>query len=207
MTVDEALGELLEGNARFVSGVAAHPNQDAEHRAALAEAQAPFAVIFGCSDSRLAAEIIFDRGLGDLFVVRTAGHAVGRGVLGSIEYAVSVLAVPLVVVLGHSSCGAVTATRDSVTSHERPEGHLGHVIDAIAPSVREAAARGVSAVDRIVDIHVERTAEHVRLHCPPLNAAVAAGRSAIVGMSYRLTDGRVRVVSSTLHRPPGRRAD
>src|SRR5271165_1116409 len=100
---------LKEGNERFVAGKPKHPSQSVEHRASLAVAQKPTAVIFGCADSRVAAELIFDQGLGDMFVVRTAGHVIDSAVLGSIEYAVTVLNVPLIVVLGHDSCGAVKA--------------------------------------------------------------------------------------------------
>src|ERR671928_2221925 len=106
-TPRDAFELLLAGNQRFVAGTPEHPNQDAARRAETAPSQQPFAVLFGCSDSRLAAEIIFDRGLGDLFVVRTAGHLVGAEVLASIEYGVAVLDTPLVVILSHDSCGAV----------------------------------------------------------------------------------------------------
>src|SRR5437588_3728996 len=139
-TPEAALAELRAGNERFVAGTRIHPNQDAEHRAALASVQTPFAVVFGCSDSRLAAEIIFDRGLGDLFVVRTAGHTIGPEVLGSVEYAVTILHTPLVVVLGHSSCGAVQAARDAEAGGTRPDGHVGALVDAVIPSVRRAGA-------------------------------------------------------------------
>ena len=105
---------LREGNERFVSGTQQHPSQGIAHRAKLVEAQHPTAVIFGCGDSRVAAELIFDAGLGDMFVVRTAGHVVDPSVLGSIEYAVEVLNVPLIVVLGHDKCGAVKATIDAL---------------------------------------------------------------------------------------------
>ena len=98
---------MLRGNARFVAGDPQHPRQDVERREALLERQAPHAALFGCSDSRLAAEIIFDKGLGDLFVVRNAGQVISDSVLGSLEYAVAVLNVPLIVVLGHDECGAV----------------------------------------------------------------------------------------------------
>src|SRR5262245_11271859 len=105
---------LKEGNERFVAGKPEHPSQSIEHRASLAEAQKPTAVVFGCADSRVAAEIIFDQGLGDMFVVRTAGHVIDSAVLGSIEYGVTVLNVPLIVVLGHDSCGAVKATLSAI---------------------------------------------------------------------------------------------
>lgn len=190
----QALAELRAGNERFVSGTRIHPNQDAEHRTSLADSQTPFAVMFGCSDSRLAAEIIFDRGLGDLFVVRTAGHTVGPEVLGSIEYAVTMLDTPLVVVLGHNSCSAVTAARDAVTQGAVPAGHLGAVVNAIVPSVRIAATRHVDDVDGIVQIHIQRTVDDLLAHSDVLANAVTEGRCAVVGMSYQLTAGRVRTV-------------
>lgn len=191
VTPERAVAELRAGNERFVTGTRIHPNQDAEHRAALAGAQTPFAVIFGCSDSRLAAEIIFDRGLGDLFVVRTAGHTVGPEVLGSIEYAVSVLHTPLVVVLGHNSCGAVRAARDAVVSGTEPSGHLRAVVAGIAPSVRVATSKNIDDVDRIVDIHIQRTVDHLLAHSEALARAVAAGRCRVLGMSYELSAGLV----------------
>lgn len=194
-TPSAALAELRAGNCRFVAGTRWHPNQDAEHRAAVARAQTPYAVVFGCSDSRLAAEIIFDQGLGDLFVVRTAGHTVGREVLGSIEYAVSALATPLVLVLGHSSCGAVEAARAAVASGTLPTGYLRHLVAAIVPSVRAAASRQITDLDGIVDVHIARTVRELGEKSTMLADAVAAGRCAVVGMSYQLGDGRVHVVS------------
>src|SRR6187549_4006014 len=104
---------MQRGNERFVTGAPLHPRQDVERREELALAQRPDAALFGCSDSRLAAEIIFDKGIGDLFVVRNAGQIISDSVLGSLEYAVSVLGVPLIVVLGHDECGAVRAAIDS----------------------------------------------------------------------------------------------
>lgn len=201
LTPEQALAELCAGNERFVTGTRVHPNQDTEHRAALAAEQYPFAVVFGCSDSRLAAEIIFDRGLGDLFVVRTAGHTIGAEVLGSIEYAVTVLATPLVVVLGHNSCGAVTAARDAVLNGTRATGHVRVLVDAIVPSVRAAAvADGAGErldVDRIVEVHIKRTVEQLPRESPVLAEAIAAGRCAVVGMAYHLSAGRARRLSTT----------
>ena len=139
----DAWQRLLEGNERFVSGDSMHPNQNASRRSELVNAQSPFAVIFGCADSRLAAEIIFDVGLGDVFVVRTAGHVIDDAVLGSLEYAVSALHVPLIVVLGHDNCGAVThprpgrtcqAARIHVRSPLRPARHRRAWMMAQAPS-------------------------------------------------------------------------
>jgi carbonic anhydrase len=191
-----ALAELLAGNHRFVTGARIHPHQDAEYRAALAQAQRPFAVVFGCSDSRLAAEIIFDRGLGDLFVVRTAGHIVGPEVLSSIEYGVSVLGAPLVLVLGHDSCGAILATMDTIAGRIDPGQGLRAIIDRVTPSVETAAARGIRDADRIAAVHVERTIEIVAARDTALSAAVTAGTCGVVGLTYRLADGRVTVAGS-----------
>src|SRR6476660_4412629 len=194
-TPARALAELLAGNRRFIGGERIHPHQDVEHRAAVAQGQTPFAVIFGCSDSRLAAEIIFDRGLGDLFVVRTAGHTFGPEVLGSIEYAVALLDTPLVVVLGHDSCGAVTAAHDTAASGETPPGYIVALVEAVLPSVEVAAGRGVHDVNGIVDVHIQCTVELLLQRSLTLADAVAAGRCAVVGMSYQLAAGRVRVVT------------
>ncbi|MFJ6164177.1 carbonic anhydrase [Micromonospora orduensis] len=192
----QAYAELTAGNRRFVSGSPRHPNQDAGHRAAVADGQHPFAVIVGCSDSRLAAEIIFDRGLGDLFVVRTAGHTTGPEVLGSVEYAVTVLGTPLVVVLGHDSCGAVQAAREVAATGVAPQGHLGAVVDAVLPSLRRAAADGVDDIDEIVDIHIAQTVEALLEQSSVLADAVTRGRCAVVGVSYRLAAGVVRPVAA-----------
>ncbi|MFJ7248886.1 carbonic anhydrase [Kitasatospora sp. NPDC098652] len=191
----EALRVLLEGNARFVGGSPEHPNQDAGRRAALAPAQKPFAVLFGCSDSRLAAEIIFDRGLGDLFVVRTAGHVTGAEALGSIEYGVAVLECPLVVVLGHDSCGAVAAALDSLEQGRLPGGFVRDVVERVTPSVLSARAAGIEDPDAIVDEHIRQTVDLLLERSQLLAAKVAEGRAAVVGLSYRLTDGQARTVA------------
>jgi carbonic anhydrase len=194
-TPDDALQELLAGNERFVTGARIHPHQDAERRAAVANAQRPFAVIFGCSDSRLAAEIIFDRGLGDLFVVRTAGHIVGPEVLASIEYGVTILGAPLVVVLGHDSCGAVQATHAALTGGYEPTEGTQAIVDRIRPSMEHAAARGITDLDAVATVHIGLTAE--MLTRTGIGDAVAAKECAVAGMAYRLEDGRVTLISSS----------
>ena len=190
-TPDDALAELLAGNERFVSGARVHPHQDAEHRATLVQAQSPFAVVFGCSDSRLAAEIIFDRGLGDLFVVRTAGHVYGAEVLASIEYGVTVLGAPLVVVLGHDSCGAIRATHDALTGAAEPGPGLRAIVHRITPIIRSAERQGVTDLDDISAAHVRHTVARLPEEAPALAEAVRAKECAVVGMTYRLRDGRV----------------
>ena len=193
-TPAEALDELLAGNERFVMGVRVHPHQDAERRAALAGSQRPFAVVFGCSDSRLAAEIIFDRGLGDLFVVRTAGHIIGAEVLASIEYGVTVLDAPLVVVLGHDSCGAIQAAHDALAGNLPPAPGLRAIIDRVTPSIQHAHTRDITDHGDIATVHVQWTVDAITSQRTGLADLVEAGRCAVVGMTYRLGDGRVTVV-------------
>ncbi len=190
MTPAQALSELLAGNDRFLRGTPEHPNQDATRRAALVRVQQPFAVVFGCSDSRLAAEIIFDRGLGDLFVVRTAGHIVGPEVAASIEYGVTVLGAPLLVVLGHDSCGAIRAAHDALTGVASPTPGLQVVVDRIGPSV--TLGDDLDAVSRA---HVQRTVSALEKD-PGIAPAVAAGSCAVVGLTYRLAEGRTAMVDT-----------
>lgn len=199
LTPAQAWQRLHEGNERFVSGRAAHPNQDAQRRESLAAGQNPFAVIFGCSDSRLAAEIIFDLGLGDTFVVRTAGQVLGGGSLGSLEYAVAELGVPLVVVLGHDSCGAVTVTNQAFESGQMPGGFVRDLVEAIMPSVVAASrAQADSAqVNDMVREHTRQTAERIVDQSRIVADAVQEGRTAVVGVFYNLRDGHAELLSST----------
>jgi carbonic anhydrase len=196
MTVRTALDTLLAGNRRFTGGTPEHPNQDAARRAAIVPSQSPFAVLFGCSDSRLAAEIIFDRGLGDLFVVRTAGHVAGTEVLGSIEFGVSVLNAPLVVVLGHDSCGAVAAACSALENGQTPGGFVRDVVERVTPSVLAARAAGRDTAEEILAEHIEHTVDLLLERSRVLADAVAAGRLAVVGLSYRLSDGSAQLVAT-----------
>ncbi|MBO1334506.1 carbonic anhydrase [Streptomyces sp. VRA16 Mangrove soil] len=195
-TPDEAFDKLLAGNQRFVTGAPSHPNQDAARRAEIAPAQSPFAVMFGCADSRLAAEIIFDQGLGDLFVVRTAGHVVGTEVLGSVEYGVSVLDCPLVVVLGHDSCGAVAAARAAVENGTAPGGFVRDVVERVTPSVLAAHAAGHTEEREILHEHIRNTVDLLVERSRALADGVASGRTAVVGMAYQLADGTAELVAA-----------
>ncbi|MFF8538638.1 carbonic anhydrase [Streptomyces sp. SAS_267] len=195
-TPRDAIDLLMAGNQRFVSGTPEHPNQDATRRTEIAPSQQPFAVLFGCSDSRLAAEIIFDRGLGDLFVVRTAGHVAGTEVLGSIEFGVSVLNAPLVVVLGHDSCGAVAAACSALENGQTPGGFVRDVVERVTPSVLAARAAGRDTAEEILAEHIEHTVDLLLERSRVLADAVAAGRLAVVGLSYRLSDGSAQLVAT-----------
>ncbi|MEU4356798.1 carbonic anhydrase [Streptomyces virginiae] len=195
-TPRDAFELLMAGNQRFVSGTPEHPNQDATRRTETAPSQQPFAVLFGCSDSRLAAEIIFDRGLGDLFVVRTAGHVAGTEVLGSIEFGVSVLNAPLVVVLGHDSCGAVAAASSALEDGQTPGGFVRDVVERVTPSVLAARAAGRETAEEILDEHIEQTVDLLLERSRVLAERVADGRLAVVGLSYRLADGTAHPVAA-----------
>ncbi len=181
---------LKEGNERFVAGKPEHPSQSIEYRAALAEGQKPTAVLFGCADSRVAAEIIFDQGLGDMFVVRTAGHVIDSAVLGSIEYAVTVLNVPLVVVLGHDSCGAVQATLSALDEGAVPGGYVRDVVERVTPSILLGRRDGLTRVDEFEARHVTETAAQLRARSTAIAERLNDGTLAIAGVTYHLADGR-----------------
>jgi carbonic anhydrase len=184
---------LKEGNERFVAGRAEHPHQGVDRRADLAKGQHPIAAVLTCSDSRVATEIVFDQGLGDVFVVRNAGHVLDVAVLGSIEYAVAALNVPLIVVLGHTNCGAVQATADSVEGGAAPSGHIREVVELLTPSVHAARHAGLTRVDEFVIQHVIETVTQLRIRSATVAAAVTSGALAVVGATYHLADGRVVV--------------
>src|SRR6478672_21149 len=182
---------LKEGNERFVAGKPEHPSQSIEHRASLAATQKPIAVVFGCADSRVAAEIIFDQGLGDMFVVRTAGHITDSAVLGSVEYAVTVLNVPLVVVLGHDSCGAIQVTLTALDDGVVPGGYVRDVVERVTPSILSGRREGLTRVDEFETRHVTETATQLIARSTAIAERVTAGTLAIVGVTYQLADGRV----------------
>ncbi len=195
-TPAQAWAALREGNDRFVRGEMDHPSQSIERRTELSSSQAPFAVLFGCSDSRVAAEIIFDQGLGDLFVVRTAGHVLDTTVIGSIEYGVAVLGTPLVVVLGHDSCGAVAAATTALNDGDLPPGFVRAVVDRVIPSiVNLVGPQGIGTLDAATlgHEHVRHTVQMLQGYSVTLAEAVEAGRCAIIGLEYTLADGKVHV--------------
>lgn len=187
---------LKEGNERFVAGKPVHPSQSVEHRASLAAGQQPIAVIFGCSDSRVAAELIFDLGLGDTFVVRTAGQAIDSAVLGSIEYAVAILDVPLIVILGHDSCGAVKAALSALDEGAIPGGFVRDLVERVAPSILMGRRDGLSRVDEFEARHVRETAAQLMERSSAIAQRVSAGTLGIAGVTYHLADGKAALVDS-----------
>ncbi len=185
---------LKEGNERFVAGQPEHPSQSVGHRASLAAGQKPTAVVFGCADSRVAAELIFDQGLGDMFVVRTAGQAIDSAVLGSIEFAVTVLNVPLIVVLGHDSCGAVKAALAAIDEGAIPGGFVRDVVERVTPTILMGRRDGLSRVDEFEERHVRETLAQLTSRSSAIAERVAAGTLAVAGVTYHLADGRAALV-------------
>ncbi|MBS7546661.1 carbonic anhydrase [Dietzia massiliensis] len=189
-----ALDRLLTGNRRYVDGANLHAHQDPARRAELTGEQHPFGMVFGCADSRVPAEVVFDQGLGDLFVIRNAGHIVDPSVLGSIEFGVDVLGIPLTLVLGHTSCGAVGATINAIDSHSTPSGYLRDVVERIAPAVFEARRDPDAGYDDVVIENVRQTVTAIREKSAAVDRAITEGRTAIVGAIYNLEAGTVTPV-------------
>lgn len=182
---------LRKGNERFVSGESIRPHQNARRREALASGQKPFAIVLTCADSRVAPEIFFDQGLGDIFVLRNAGNVVDDHVLGSMEYAVEHLGTSLVVVVGHSKCGAVAA---AVAGGEAP-GHIGSIVESIAPSV-SAGVGAADPVDAVVRANARRMAELIAGSKPILAKAVGEGHLKVVAARYDIATGQVEFLKS-----------
>lgn len=204
----EALARLEEGNRRFLSGRAAGDGPAwPTFRAELAEVeQRPFAIVLGCSDSRTPVEILFDQGFGDLFVVRIAGNVVAPSVVGSIEFAAAQYGTRLVVVLGHTRCGAIGATLKAVASGEGPDSkNVRAITDRIAPHVAPLVHRGASPDDEQLQREAMRanvlaSVDHLRHGSRLLEDLVLAQRLSIVGAEYELESGRVTFFEPPEHR-------
>jgi carbonic anhydrase len=190
LTPDQALERLLQGNQRYVAGKTTHPDQTAERRLGLANGQAPFAIILTCADSRVAPELFFDQGLGDLFVIRNAGNILDDHVIGSMEYAVEHLHAGLIVVVGHGQCGAVSA---AVAGGEVP-GHIRSVTEAIAPALEDARNLPGDKVDNAVRANAQRVAGILTHVEPFLKTATKEGHLKIVAARYDLSTGQVEIL-------------
>ncbi len=196
-TTDQAWQQLLTGNKNFVSGDLSHEHQDAAKRKELVAEQTPFAALFGCSDSRLAAEMIFDVGLGDLFVVRNAGQVIAETILGSLEFAVEVLKVPLIVILGHDQCGAITAGVAAQKGSVKFEGEFIHnLVNRITPTIEQGLSVGETTIEEFTRRHIKETVSELVQRSEIIRDAVKAGRLGIVGAEYKLGIGEVRLVDS-----------
>ncbi len=190
-TPDAAFARLMEGNARYVSGKMNEPDFSAG-RAARAQGQAPFAAILGCADSRVAPELAFDQGPGELFIVRVAGNFVTPDGLGSLEFGAAVLGTKVIMVLGHTSCGAVNATVAAVQKGNNLPGHIAGLVTAMKPGIEPVVkAGGTDLEQRSVVANVQANVRRLQTEKPILGDMVAAGKLKVVGAYYDLPTGKV----------------
>ena len=193
LSPDASLERLLKGNTRYVEGVSLR--HDFKHeREALAGGQNPYAAILSCADSRIAPEYAFDSARGDLFVCRVAGNFATAETIASLEYAVAVLAVPLILVLGHDSCGAVDAAIKSLKDNTTLPGHMPSLVDGIAPAVKAVSQQGGDTLAKAIRQNVLDNVAKLNAATPILSAAVEQHKLKVVGGIYGLKDGRVDMV-------------
>jgi carbonic anhydrase len=193
LSPDAALERLLKGNERYVDGVSLR--HDFKHeREALAGGQNPYAAVLSCADSRIAPEYAFDTGRGDLFVCRVAGNFATTETIASLEYAVAVLGVPLILVLGHESCGAVDAAIKSLKDDTTLPGHMPSLVTGIAPAVKAVSQQGGDTLGKAIRQNVVDNVAKLGSATPILSAAVEQHKLRVVGGIYRLRDGRVDMV-------------
>jgi carbonic anhydrase len=194
VTPDAAMARLVAGNARFVAGKPLHPHTNSARRDAVAAGQQPFASILACADSRVAPELIFDQGLGDLFVARVAGNVVDDTILASLEYSVIHLGSTLVLVLGHARCGAVQATVEALDGHPSPEDKdtkIGALATLIAPAVEAVPAKTPDRLEKAIELNAANAAAAILANSPPLKARAQAGTLQVRAAIYNLDGGRV----------------
>jgi carbonic anhydrase len=193
-TTDDAWKRLLLGNERFAQGKQIRPRQELAWRQAVVDKQTPFACVLGCVDSRVTPEIVFDQGLGDLLTVRTAGEVLDDAVIGSIEFGVHHLHIPLVVVLGHSNCGAVQATIDVVKKHESARGEVSALIRAIEASVLATPENddAEAFLAACVDEQARRMALELHERSEVVADAVEAGKTRVIAATYDLQSGKIK---------------
>lgn len=193
LTPREALARLTTGNERFCKNAMLHPGQDSKQRESLVGSQSPFAVILSCSDSRVPPAVVFDQGLGDLFVVRVAGNSVTRAGLESIDYAVDHLGTKLIIVLGHDSCGAVTgAVKECPQNGEKSGASMPEIFANICPAVDRARKAGGDVLSRAIDLNVEDQVAILK-RSAQFEKRVKDGSLMIVGARYDLRTGKVRL--------------
>ncbi len=185
---------LREGNERFMANRSERPNQDPEYRSLLSVGQSPRVVIFSCSDSRVPVEMVFDLGLGDAFVIRTAGQIIDSSIIASVEYAIEKFDVNLLVVMGHESCGAVRATMEFAEGGSAPNGFQRTIVERVLMSVTEANKRGLVTREDVERQHITETVYQLMARAPGLGQGLIRQSMGIVGLRYNLSDGRVEPV-------------
>lgn len=192
LTPDQALELLKQGNAAFQADAPLHPSLDGGRRGEIAQAQSPMAAILGCADSRVPPELVFGRGLGEMFVVRNAGAVADVAAVGSLEFAVAVLGVPLIVVMGHERCGAVAAALTVIDQAREYPGSIGTMLEPILPAAMASRSDGGEALSRVTERHARRTATRLQeVTSPILAEAILQRRLKIVPAIYDLDTGAV----------------
>jgi carbonic anhydrase len=193
-TPDEALALLREGNERYAASNPSHPNTSEARRAEVAQGQEPWGIVWGCIDSRVPPELLFDVGLGDLFVVRTAGQVSDHASLGSVEFGAGEFDVSVIVVLAHERCGAVTAAIEAVESNAQPADDVGYIVDAIRPVIEAASDEPGDLTENVVRANVALQVESLG-ESPPVRERLDAGTLRVVGARYDLEDGTVEFLA------------
>ena len=191
ITSGEALEKLLDGNNRFVGSKSIHPDQAMKRVIEISKAQHPFAVVIACSDSRVSPEVIFDQGLGDIFVIRDAGNVLDDEMIGSVEYALEHLKVPLVLVLGHEKCGAFVAA----LSGHKPEGHIASLVRRLLPAIKIARTQKGDLLDNAIRANVKLEVESLKKSKPIIYKLVNMGKVKIIGGYYNIDDGTVKIIA------------
>ncbi|GLY32538.1 carbonic anhydrase [Kineosporia sp. NBRC 101731] len=196
-TPQAALERLLRGNRRFITGHARHPDQTVTHLHEIASGQHPFVTTIGCADSRVSPEILFDEGLGDIFDNRVAGNLVDDLLLGSVEFAVEEFATPLILVLGHERCGAISAAVEALESGSTPAGHIGTIVEALRPVVEPllgTSADPAETIEAAVRANVRAQVQALTEQSSLIAERVAKGEVRVLGARYDLDNGKVTLV-------------
>ncbi len=195
MSGDDAMAKLMDGNKRFTGGAPVQKDCSAERRGELTKGQHPYATVLSCSDSRVPPELVFDQALGEIFIIRVAGNVVEPTTLGSIEYGAEHLHTPLLVILGHEKCGAVTA---ALEAKGKPEGNIGAILKKIMPAVEKAkaakAADKASTLEIAIQENIRNSYQEIMKNSPIVSHLVKEGKLKVVGAEYYLGSGEVKVV-------------
>jgi carbonic anhydrase len=191
----QALKLLIDGNRRWVTGKVTHPHQSVERRVALRKVQHPFATVFSCIDSRVPPELVFDRGIGDLAVIRTGAQVLDEGVVfGSIEFTPDHLDTPLILVMGHQRCGAVNAAIQTIQSGGTAPGHIQAIVDALRPAYNVAIKQSGDLLDNMIRAQTKLTVGRIR-HDPLIEEFIHRGELIVVGAYYSLNSGAVSIIA------------
>ncbi len=191
LSADEVLSDLMAGNQHFAKSEMNHPHQDHKRMLELSKGQHPVAAVLTCSDSRVPPEIVFDKGLGDLFVIRVAGNVLDNNIIASVEYATEHLGTPLVIVLGHTKCGAVSAA----VEHGKDTNHIMQLVKEIEPAINQAKCQKGDEIENVIINNVINVTNELKNSQPLLNSQIKEGKVKIIGAVYDIETGKVEIIS------------